>query len=115
MKHFKIEEFACSCCGVADMDDTFLNMIDIARDQADVPFKITSGYRCLKHNTEVGGATHSAHTTGYAADIACSSTANRYKIINSLMARGFNRIGISSQFIHVDCDPSLPCKVMWTY
>ena len=61
MKHFTNEEFQCSCCGVEEMNDTFLTMLDISRGEAGVPFRITSGYRCRKHNTEVGGATHSAH------------------------------------------------------
>ena len=115
MKYFTNEEFQCSCCGVEEMNDTFLTMLDISRGEAGVPFRITSGYRCRKHNTEVGGATHSAHTTGYAVDIACSSTADRYKIVTTLLRNGFHRIGVSAHFIHVDCDPSLPCKVMWTY
>ena len=97
------------------MNDTFLTMLDISRGEAGVPFRITSGYRCRKHNSEVGGATHSAHVTGYAVDIACSSTAHRYKIVTALLRNGFHRIGVSAHFIHVDCDPSLPCKVMWTY
>jgi zinc D-Ala-D-Ala carboxypeptidase len=115
MKYFKREEFVCPCCGVEDMQETFLNMLDIARGEAGVSFTINSGYRCKSHNAEVGGATHSSHTTGYGVDISCTSTANRFKIVNSLLARGFNRIGIANSFIHVDCDPSLPCKVIWVY
>jgi zinc D-Ala-D-Ala carboxypeptidase len=115
MKYFKREEFVCPCCGVEDMQETFLTMLDLSREQADVPFRITSGYRCRKHNTEIGGATHSAHVTGHAVDIACSSTAHRYKIVKTLLSNGFNRVGVSAHFIHVDNDPALPCNVMWTY
>jgi hypothetical protein len=31
------------------------------------------------------------------------------------MEAGFNRIGISSTFIHVDNDPSKPEDVIWLY
>lgn len=33
------------------------------------PIHINSGYRCKKHNAEVGGATESQHMLGKAADI----------------------------------------------
>jgi len=115
MKYFTIDEFKCSCCGDVVMDPDFLTMIDLSRGEAGVPFRITSGYRCRKHNTEIGGATHSAHVTGHAVDIACSSTAHRYKIVKTLLSNGFNRVGVSAHFIHVDNDPALPCNVMWTY
>ena len=115
MKHFTIDEFKCTHCGTEEMKEDFLIMLDRAREEAGVPFKITSGYRCDEHNKAIGGATHSAHTTGYACDIACANSEHRFKIITALLGRGFNRIGVSKQFIHVDCDPSLPCKVIWTY
>ena len=115
MKHFKVEEFACTHCDDVSMDQTFLNMIDIAREEAGVPFKITSGYRCPEHNKAVGGVSDSAHVGGYAADIACSSGSARYKIIAALLKVGFNRVGVSKNFIHVDCDPGKPSQVIWTY
>lgn len=115
MENFKLEEFKCPCCGKVEMQDSFLKLIDIARTTAGVPFVITSGYRCEKHNKEVGGKADSAHTKGYAADIKCSDSSTRFKIISALIKAGFNRIGIANSFIHCDCDPSLPKNVIWTY
>ena len=114
-EYFVREEFQCSCCGEEQMDETFLRTLNKARGLGDVPYTITSGYRCESHNAAVGGATHSAHKSGHGVDISCSSTANRFIIIANLLACGFNRIGVSNNFIHVDDDPSLPCNVMWTY
>jgi hypothetical protein len=54
MQHFNIEEFACHCCGKIAMDEAFLARLEKAREIAGVPFKITSGYRCPKHNAVVG-------------------------------------------------------------
>jgi uncharacterized protein YcbK (DUF882 family) len=96
------------------MDYEFLRMLDTARDKAGIPFKITSGYRTKLHNDKVGGVSNSSHLQGYAADIACSSGAERWKIINALIEAGFNRLGVAKTFIHVDNDPNKSAAV-WTY
>ena len=113
MKYFKIEEFACECCGVADMDQSLLWHLDYAREVSEVPFSINSGYRCKKHNKEVGGKPESAHLTGNAVDIATPDSRTRFKVIMSLMAAGFNRLGIYDTFVHVDNDKTKPHEVTW--
>lgn len=116
MKYFDIDEFKCSCpCQAAKMRNALLVMLDDARDIAGVPFNITSGYRCKKHNERVGGVTGSAHRRGLAVDIACPNNHMRAKIIHGLINAGFNRIGIAKDFIHVDCDTSKPEWTMWLY
>ena len=117
MKYFNLSEFdSPDMVGSGEaMDREFLNILDKARGIANTPFKITSGFRTPKHNTKVGGVDNSSHTIGYAADIACSNSVQRYKIINALLEAGFNRIGIADTFIHVDCDPSKSENVIWTY
>ena len=112
MHHFKIEEFTCPCCGVQHMDALFLEQIDNARDYAGVPFKINSGYRCPKHNAEVG-STSKNHTSGKAADIACGYGPDRMKIVAALIRAGFRRIGIHKLFIHVDSMDDIAS--MWLY
>lgn len=102
MKYFKLEEFMCSCgCGENLMDDEFLAAIDLARTFAGIPFRINSGYRCDKHNKEVG-STSKNHTSGKAADIQCEAGANRYLMVKALIDAGFRRIGIGKNFIHAD-------------
>lgn len=115
MHHFDLEEFSCTHCGDNQMVKEFLLMVDFARNVAGVPFAITSGYRCQQHNAMVGGVASSSHTRGYAADIACPSSHHRFAIINGLIEAGFTRIGIASNFIHVDNDPNKPEEVIWTY
>lgn len=44
---------------------------DLRRRVGDRPITITSGFRCPALNKAVGGTTHSAHTSGHAADIIC--------------------------------------------
>ena len=115
MLHFKLEEFKCPCCGKVDMNQEFLNKLDKARDIAGIPFEISSGYRCEKHNAEVGGHKRSAHLRGYAVDITTFGSRDRLQILSALMEVGFNRFGIGHNFIHVDMDPELVSDVIWTY
>ncbi|HEY7805266.1 MAG TPA: D-Ala-D-Ala carboxypeptidase family metallohydrolase [Orrella sp.] len=116
MRHFKPSEFACKCgCGKAEMNEDTLFKLDFARHLADIPFVVTSGYRCEAHNRRVGGKSNSAHTRGYAVDIRVNNSAARYAILDALMRAGFNRIGIANTFIHADDDPNLPPNVMWNY
>jgi hypothetical protein len=117
MIHFKKEEFdSPDLPGSGEnMDAKFLNWLDAARDMCDFGWVITSGYRTKAHNNKVGGVDSSAHTRGYAADIRCQSSHQRYEIIRSLLAVGFRRIGIASNFVHVDNDPDKPAGVVWTY
>jgi uncharacterized protein YcbK (DUF882 family) len=117
MRYFTIDEFdSPDQPGSGEqMDETFLSMIDEARDLAGVPFKITSGYRTIAHNKKVGGAVKSSHTTGYAADIAAPNSLARYAIIRGAIMAGFNRIGVGRTFVHIDSDPYKPSGVIWHY
>ena len=116
MKYFKLEEFKCKCgCGRAEMMPSTLEKLDKARELANVPFKINSGYRCNAHNAAVGGKSEGAHTTGYAVDIEASVSPSRHKIVKALLDVGFTRIGVANSFIHADDDPTKPQEVMWVY
>jgi uncharacterized protein YcbK (DUF882 family) len=117
MKHFRPSEFECSCgeCnqGFAQMDEDFLSRLDFARIYADIPFMLTSAYRCEEHNYNVGGVEDSAHTKGLAVDIVCESDYERCKIIAGALKAGITRIGIYSNFIHIDDDPDKTSHVIW--
>lgn len=115
LRHFSIDEFNCKCCGKNEMDYEFLQLLDHARTIAKIPFVITSGFRCEKHNKEIGGKPDSAHLIGHAADIFTHSLSDRFKIVKALLDVGFRRIGIAHNFIHVDNDPSKHWGVIWLY
>lgn len=110
MKYFKLEEFACKHCGEVKMNNKFLDMLDDARGLANIPFGITSGYRCPIHNANVG-STSTNHVNGVAADITCTSSINRIKIVTALIKTGFKRIGIYKNFIHADINDEV--DAMW--
>ncbi len=101
VRYFTTHEFDCPCCGESKMDIAFVMKLDNARGEAGTPFVITSGYRCVKHNLELG-STSKNHTSGHAADIACTEGQKRIKILRGLIVAGFKRIGMRKDFIHVD-------------
>lgn len=108
---FERKEFRCKCCGVNLIKEELIDKLDKARKLVGVPFIITSGYRCEKHNKEVGGHPRSYHKIGWAADIAVNNK-NRFIILDALMRTGFTHIGVGEHLIH--CDLSQKVK-LWVY
>tara|TARA_R110000851_G_scaffold268235_2_gene420930 strand:+ start:2989 stop:3351 length:363 start_codon:yes stop_codon:yes gene_type:complete len=117
LNYFDLEEFDSPDIQNSGrlMDVSFLEMLDEARDIAEVPFIISSGYRSPAYNEKVGGVSNSSHLKGLAADITCTESTERFIIINSLLLAGFNRIGVGKTFIHVDNDPDKTSDVIWVY
>tara|TARA_E500000318_G_scaffold111829_1_gene132014 strand:+ start:667 stop:1023 length:357 start_codon:yes stop_codon:yes gene_type:complete len=118
MNFFKYEEFDSPDLpnsGRTNMDADFLRMLDDARKIADIPFKISSGYRTEEHNQKVGGVKGSSHLKGKAADITTKDSRERWIILSALQKAGFNRIGLANSFLHVDNDPDKSPNVIWTY
>lgn len=100
-KEFPEWELACKCCGKCCMNQNFLNKLAYARRSANIPFPINSGYRCPKHNKEVG-STSQNHIMGHAVDIATKDSYTKMMIVASLIRAGFRRFGIYRTFVHVD-------------
>jgi zinc D-Ala-D-Ala carboxypeptidase len=101
--------------GGAFMDEAFMRRLDSARLMAEIPFKITSGYRTRSRNIAVGGAVNSGHIYGKAADIVALTPQTRFKVVAALLAAGFNRIEVSPDgHVHVDsmASPSHPANVL---
>ena len=104
------DELACRCgCG-SSVHGEFRETLNDARAIAGVPFKITSGMRCLEHNTKIGSKETSSHVKGIAADIAYADELHLTRIVHALSRVGFTRIGVNKQkkFIHVDFDGTKP-------
>lgn len=102
------------------MNQDFVQMLDMARAKAGIPFKITSGFRTREHNNYLlangyKASPNSSHLRGCAADISATSSAQKYAIVTALLSVGINRIGIASNFIHADIDPQKPQNRVWTY
>ncbi len=123
MLHFEYIEFDSPDLpgsGKEFMDQKFLDLLDKARAEAQIPFKITSGFRTPEYNIDLkkrgyAVSKNSAHMQGLAADIAVTSSANRLIIIESLLYVGFRRLGIGKGFIHVDLSKTKAQDVVWVY
>jgi uncharacterized protein YcbK (DUF882 family) len=115
VKFFKENEFACKCgCGFNNINPQLVLALDMARRDAGVPFSVSSGCRCEKHNKRVGGVSDSAHTKGLAVDVSVANSEQRYVAVRALL-RYFTRIGVDKHFIHVDVDSEKVSPSMWVY
>lgn len=117
-KNFNSSEFACPCCGQVEMDDQFMTRLQTIRTTLNKPMRITSGFRCIKRNAEVGGSRNSAHLRGQAADFTCVNSRDRFIIISTAIQIGITRIGIGATFLHLDTADETtghPSSMVWHY
>lgn len=116
MKHFKLTEFDSpdKPGSGKHMKKDFLVKLDKAREMAEIPFKINSGFRTKEHNKKVGGSKQSSHLAGCAADISITNSKDRIVVVESLIKAGFKRLGIAEYFIHVDNDITKD-DAIWLY
>lgn len=117
LKYFKDEEFkrAVPSCSLSDMNEEFMVQLDECRDFAGIPFVINSAYRSVDWEKKHGRQGTSQHCKGLAVDIRCRTNAERFRIVASLLVGGFHRIGIGTNFIHVDSGFRDSQPIIWTY
>jgi uncharacterized protein YcbK (DUF882 family) len=68
-EHFNLIEFQCPCCHKVLLNPLLVSRLEILRQKISKPIIINSGFRCQKHNEEVGGVANSKHRLGQAADV----------------------------------------------
>lgn len=102
--NFNRSEFACKCgCGFAVVDTELLEVLEGVRQYFCEPVSITSGNRCWKHNKKVGGADHSKHALGIAADIKVANVEPQdvYDYLDRIYPDRYG-IGLYSGWVHID-------------
>lgn len=114
MKWFTEKEFKCRCCG--ELPEEFqgnvrvlvANVLDQAREKLGMPITVNSGYRCQKHNAEVGGVPRSQHMVGEAADIRPAANENHNgnenlkRLARIIVENGkFDQLILYPTFLHV--------------
>jgi uncharacterized protein YcbK (DUF882 family) len=103
--HFSSNELACKCCGRLLLDPKLLDGLETLRNLAGVPVFVHAGYRCTRHNHEVGGVAGSEHTRGLAADIHLPGLSLQQMYELALEVPQFADGGIGAydgDFLHVD-------------
>lgn len=111
--HFSLREFSTcrsgECTGTL-VDPHLVCVLEQLRSICgDRPLRIVSGYRCHPCNVRVGGADHSQHLVGRAADIPAG-----YATVAEAARAGFTGIGNKGAWaIHVDVRPGAPAR--WSY
>lgn len=106
--HFSSTELQCRCCGRLQIDGRLLDGLEDLRKRAGVPVIVHAGYRCPRHNQEVGGVQHSVHLQGMAADIALPGISLQRAYELALQVPQFANGGIGvydTGFLHVDVRP----------
>lgn len=105
-KYFQRGELACRCCNQIHIDSRLLNALNALRELADAPITVTCAYRCVKHNTAIGGEKASYHCSGKAADIVIRgfSIKEAYKLAEQIPAFLAGGIGLypAEGFLHLD-------------
>ena len=116
-KWFKLSEFdSPDRPGSGElMEHEVVQALDIARDIYGDPMILSSGFRSIEANRACGGSPKSSHLLGWAVDIAITNSRRRFLLLEALLDAGFNRIGVSEDFIHVDMDPNKTPNALWTY
>tara|TARA_R110000764_G_C10736678_1_gene350211 strand:- start:51 stop:422 length:372 start_codon:yes stop_codon:yes gene_type:complete len=119
-KYFKLSEF--STPGLDNghkMDRDFVAILDSIRAEFGKPMRVTSGYRTKAYNEDLikrgyAASSTSSHLKGVAADISCTNSKDRIRLIEIALKHNIRRIGISSTFLHFDddADKNIAC---WTY
>lgn len=103
--HFSQSEFRCPCCGSlgGGMKTALLLRLEALRAKlGGKAVTVNSGYRCAKHNAEVGGEPGSYHMQSVAADIQVSGVAPSTVASNAESIFGNGGLGRYSTFTHVD-------------
>ncbi len=123
-EHFRLSELRCKgseCAGKLPsyISPTLMDMLEQIRERlGGHPIHIDSGFRCLAHNAEVGGAKDSRHIHGDAADIRIEGMATKTLHAEAELIVGdrggvgyYPRRGGRTGFVHIDARGT---RARWT-
>ena len=102
--NFRVKEFACADGSDAVLVAPRLVMIlESIRTHFGVPVTASSGYRTPQYNAKVGGAAHSQHCYGMAADIVVKGqTPETVAAYARQLMPDWGGVGVYKSFTHID-------------
>lgn len=111
VKHFDREEFRCKCGGKycdgfpVEPSETLVRLADQVREHYGVPMIVSSGIRCITHNTRVGGAAASRHMRGLAMDF-CVRGKSAAEVLEYVWKQPETNYAymIDDNYVHMDVD-----------
>jgi uncharacterized protein YcbK (DUF882 family) len=121
--YFSTAEFSCKCTNRTCVDQKVsVELVDKLielREAVDAPVRITSGFRCERHQAAIRGSGikttvgTSSHELGLAVDIQSKDMKALAREVEKL----FNNIGTAATFLHVDVRPLKAdgAKRRWPY
>ena len=103
VRHFRPQEFVCPCCGAGRPAALLVLWLEGLREAWGGPVVVNSGFRCERHNAEVGGARRSRHLVGCAADVrpAEGSMADFARLVRRLGSLPGWELRFYGTFVHV--------------
>ena len=120
-RNFSVSEMSCRCgCGLYEMDEEFIRLLQILRHEMQGTLRVTSGRRCDVHNFRVSTAKNKknrVHTLGQASDTLISGKRAIF-LFEKARQIGFSGIGLSQRgdrakrFVHLYIKPR---KALWSY
>lgn len=117
-KYFTAKEMRCQETGEEGMQQVFIDLLDVIREECGFAFVVTSGYRSPEHSIEKRKEKAGSHTMGCAIDIRADSK-QKAKIMEVAKKYGVTRFGINKSFIHLDIadryNDRFPSNVVWAY
>lgn len=120
-KYFNTKEFDCQCkyadCIEQRVSIQLIEKLDLIRIELNRPIKVTSGFRCSKHQNDLRNqgvntvvAKKSTHETGDAVDIQSKDV--KVEDLLKICEKQIESIGIAKTFLHLDTRPG---KRRWNY
>jgi uncharacterized protein YcbK (DUF882 family) len=104
--HFTADELAChgeDCCEHTVVVHPYLLLaLEALRARIGKLITVKSGFRCNRHNLEVGGKGDSYHCKGMAADITVSGMRPDVLASEAKRVAGIGGVGVYSWGVHVD-------------
>ncbi|MFC1693312.1 YcbK family protein [Candidatus Latescibacterota bacterium] len=112
-EHFMYSDFICPCCDTLKHVPAFYRHVPLLEQMWEIfgfPIVVTSGYRCKRHNADVGGAPRSWHLL-FATDIKPEEEySDKLSEIRDVAEDLFSGIGIYETHIHLDLRPE---RLVW--